>query len=616
MRFASGRFVWASLLALVAGCAASEPRGGEAPAPRAPDDPVLASGPIGASRQAQAGELLGRAEDALAAGDADEALALTSRIVAEFPAAAVSGRALLLQAQAALEAGDGATADAAAARFIGLVDADDPRVAQLRVLQARALMDQPNEAVDRLARLEAGAAAAYGADAVSLARESVMDASFDALERAVETAGERAPVRPVLEARMAALLLRAGDDPRSGELARAAIAHGATGPDAMLAEAVLAGTLPEGYVTVRRLSIAAVLPMDGAPALSSFSRLLLEGIEVAVATAMGPDFEVELVVRDDGGDPERTGELVAELEREGASGVIGFLQDISLEIAAGSRESDVPLISPTARVASFTQPGVYSLEGVDPLGLRDLARYAASMGYQRVAFIESTSPLSVEAATVFSREIEQFGIRTAGRFSFQEGATFFGQQLLAARDSLRAQEIAALGLTEDDTLRVETLDPVAIFVPVPAEDVELLAPQITHFGLDTLGIDVLGTSGWADPQTLRTVDPRHTNGVVATGPVGAGPDADGYLRFKEAYEEHFQRTLVSPIPAAGYDAALLLLEGLRSGWRGSADGTQTLEGIAEVEGATGVFSVIDGRIVRRTHVVLIRAGTLTPIPIG
>ena len=579
-------------------------------------DPVVTTGPIGAARQAQAAELFTRAEDALRSGDAEQALDLATRIVEEFPSASVSGRALFVQAEAALAAGEGAIADAAAERYIGLVDRGDPRAAELRVLQGRALFDEPEEAVDRLARLGPVASGEHVAEAVALARGVVMEVSLEGLEEAAEIAEPGSPVLPVIEARVAALLLRAGEDARAAEVARAALDDGADGPDAALAEAVLVGTLPEGYLTVRRVSLGAVLPLDGAPALSAFSRLLLEGIEVAATTVLGDDFEVELSVQDDAGDPERTAALVAQLERAGASGVVGFLQDLSLEVAAEARQSGVPLMSPTARVASFAGPGVFSLNSMDPVGLDDLARHAASKGYQRIAFIQSSSPLSMEEAAVFRGAVAQFGVETAGTFSFVEGATFFEEQILSARDALRAAEIRALGLAEEDTLRVEMLEPVAVFVPVPAEDVELIAPQIIHFGLDTLGIDVLGTSGWADARALRTIDPRHTNGVVATAPIGAGADTAGYLRFKAAYEEHFQRTLVSPVPAAGYDAALLLLEALRAGGSGSSGIVEALEQLGEVEGATGVFSVVDGRVVRRTHVVLIENATLTPIPIG
>lgn len=616
-QFASGRFVWAAFLALVAGCAVPDPEGAGLPSPREPDDPVLVAGPIGAARQAQASELFGRAEDALAAGDAETALSLSGQVVDEFPSSVVSGRALRLQAEAAAVLGEADTADSAAERFIGLVAADDPRVVELRLLQGRALAtERPSEAVDRLARIGAEVPGEAAMEAVAIAREAVMGASLDALEGALSISGESAPARPVLEARVAALLLRAGDRERSEALARAALTHGATGADAVLAEAVTRGELPEGYFTVTRIHLGAVLPLEGAPALSAFSRLLLEGIEVAVAAAMGEDFEVTLDVRDDAGDAGQTAAMVAELERAGASGVVGFLQDLTLEVAAEAREGEIPLVSPTARVASFSGAGVYSLEGADPGGLRDLARHAASMGYQRIAFIESTSPLSIDQATAFRGEMERLGIRHAGSFSFVEGVTSFEQQLLGARDALRSAEIRALRLTSNDTLRAEMLEPVAIFVPVPAEDVELIAPQITHHGLDTLAIDVLGTSGWVDPQTLRTVDTRHTDGVVTTAPIGAGTGSEGYQRFKEAYEARFQQTLVSSIPAVGYDAALVLIEALRSGGSGPSDVRLGMEGLAEVEGATGVFSVVDGRVVRRTHVVLIRNGTLTPIPIG
>jgi len=155
-------------------------------------------------------------------------------------------------------------------------------------------------------------------------------------------------------------------------------------------------------------------------------------------------------------------------------------------------------------------------------------------------------------------------------------------------------------------------------VPVPAEDVELIAPQITHFGLDTLGIEVLGTSGWADAQTLARVDPRHTNDVVATAPIGGLPGSPGYERFREAYESHFRRSLVSGVPALGYDAALVLLRALadRSPLVTVSGPTPGLDLRREVEGATGVFTLQDGRIVRRTGVFRIRDRTLNPIPTG
>lgn len=614
---ASGRFVCALALLTMVSCAVPEPRTPDAPpAPAEPVDPVLVAAPITGARQAEASQLVARAEAALDAGDAEEALQLAGRVIDEMPASAVSGRALLIRARAAIEAGEPLTAEEAADRYLALVPGDQPRVPELRVLRAEAVAEQPDEALLRVAALPRMPDVELADRVLALSRSVVTQVSNATLETALDTAAEEADARPVLEARAAALALNAEDRTASDALARAALAHGASGPDALLAEAVLAGELPEGYVASSEVTLAAVFPLEGAPALAAFSSLVLEGVEVAAMTA-GDDLEVTLEVMDDGGDPDRTAELIAELEAAGVGGVVGFLQELALDVAADARSGELPLMSPTARVSGAASGrGVYSLEGVDSVGLHDLARYAASQGYQRVAFIESTSPLSTEEGDLFERELRRFGIPTVGRFRYQEGLTFFEPQLRSVRESLRTAEIRALGLTEDDTLRVETLEPVAVFVPVPPEDVELLAPQITHFGLDTLAIDVIGTTGWSDPEMLRRVDTRHTDGVVASAPIGAGTDSPGYRRFRDAFEEHFQRSLVSPVPAVGYDAALLLIEAFRRGARSPDQVRAALEELENIEGATGVFSVIDGRVVRRTRVVRIQSGTMNPIPTG
>ena len=201
-----------------------------------------------------------------------------------------------------------------------------------------------------------------------------------------------------------------------------------------------------------------------------------------------------------------------------------------------------------------------------------------------------------------------------GSYAYDPGATFFQSQIQGALEGLRYAEIRALNLTEEDTLHVEELDSVALFVPIPAEDVEYVAPQLTFYGVDTLGVDIYGTSGWADSQTLETVDDRHTTGVVATTPVAAGPGSAGYTRFREAYEGYFQRTLVSPVPALGYDAALLLLEAISGDARSPRQVEAALSRIRDLEGATGIFSVVEGRILRRQEVVRIVNGATIPVP--
>ena len=164
---------------------------------------------------------------------------------------------------------------------------------------------------------------------------------------------------------------------------------------------------------------------------------------------------------------------------------------------------------------------------------------------------------------------------------------------------------------------MKELRPEALVLPVGPEDVPAVAPQVTFFGLDTLGIRILGTGGWTDAQSLAETDPRHTDGVVVATPVRPGPDSEGYRRFRDAYENRFQRTLVDGlIPALGYDAASLVLQGVYAGAGGPADVSEAIERVDGFAGATGIWSVEDGRLRRAHEVACLESRTLHPIPEG
>lgn len=610
-RFASGRFLL-PLLALLVSCGGGPAVDPAAEPPRWPD-PVLERGSISASQADRAAELYASAERALEAGDAAEARELATRIVQDHPSAPVSGRALFLLARATLESGDPEAADRLAGRFARLLAEGDPRVAEAHVLQAEAqerLGDQ-RARLERLLRIPPGAATNVLLRAVEDAREAAAQLDTAAVSRLLGRTPPGQPLRAVALARYAFLLQRAGDEEQARVYARAALDAGARGVDSLNADAVVRGVPlqgPEGEV--RSLGIGTVLPTSGSPGFREFAALIAEGVEVAAATWLEGSAEVRVEARDDRGDPAAAVAQVRALENSGVLGVVGFLEEGALEAAAAGRAGPLPLVSPTARVAGAE--GVYTLSGADPLAAAAMGRWAARQGFVRVAVIHSRAPESSEEADAFVAALQENGVLLAGRFAYDAGATYFEEQIKGARDVLRADEIRALGLGPDDTLRVEMLEPVAVFAPVPPEDVELLAPQITFFGLDTLAIRTLGTSGWTDPQTLRTVDQRHTTGVVATAPLGGGPGSRGHDEFRQAFESHFRRTLVSPVPALGYDAAALLLEASRSGADSPARLRAALERIRDLEGATGTFSILDGRVVRRTHIVQIEHGTLIP----
>lgn len=345
-----------------------------------------------------------------------------------------------------------------------------------------------------------------------------------------------------------------------------------------------------------RFAIGVVLPLSGPPALSAFAEQIQQGIELAIAEHGAGD--VDIMVRNYRADPLTAALQTQQLDRAGVRGIVGYLDEESLSTAARYRNRLLPLVSPTARNADAAGPGVYSLEGPDPVSARKIARFASGRGYLRVGIVHSRAPESAAEARAFEEEAQSLGLPVAISAAYDVGTANFGEPLKAVIDALRAAEIAALELGEEDTLDADLLDPVGLYVAAPIEDIELLAPQVTHYGFDTLAIGILGNSAWTHPTTLSVVDTRHTTGVVA--PSGEHPDAElADSLFRSRYEQHFARSLVSPVPALGYDATLVLLAAISAGERPHA---------LRISGVTGVFGLDEGRILRNTRIVEVWQG--------
>lgn len=599
-----------SLCLVLAGCQLASP-GSAGPVDGEPA--VLEAGPISRAEQEEALRLYRSAEASFAARRHQEVLRTTADLTERFPASDVSGDAVLLGARAEVALGAAERADAAAERYLALLRPGDPRATTVRLLQAEAWVDSPATQLDRLLRIRVLADAEERATAEATARAAAEALAADQLEIVLAVAPTDGPLAVIPQVLHAANLLERGDAEGAALLAQSVLARDPGEPERLMAESVARGELPEARRRATAFEIATVLPSGGPPALAEFAREIAEGIEVAAATVLGDEYQVTVTALDDEGDPNLGAFLVAQLDSGAVSGVIGFLEAGALMAAGQARARGVPIVSPTARSTEGAGQSVYSLEGPDPQAATSIARYAASRAFQRVAIILPETPHAIEEADVFQAAAESLGIPIVGRFPYLEGATFFESQILGARDVLRAAEIMALGLAPQDSLRPEMLEPVAIFLPIPPEDVEYLATQLAHFALDTLAIELVGTSGWTDAGVLGLLQPLYTDGVVATVPAGAELGSPGMQRFREAYEQHFQRTLVSTTPAIGYDAALVLLEGLRPGRIAPADVTLAIQSLRDVEGATGIFSVVDDRVVRRTSVVRIQNRALIPV---
>ena len=562
-----------------------------------PVDPVLS--PVRPSRSAEvaAVRLFESARAAQTAGDLDAARVAATEVVERYPGAPVSGRALRLLADVAFAQQSWREADLLAQRWIELLPDRDARIPPVRLLQSEARLrdDDPAGALDRLAALPVPIAAELAAGALALVRRAagaLDDAELDARHTALPAGHPFAA--PLLAAR-ARGLFNAGDQEGARQAADGALAAGAEDADAAVSRAVLEARVDEALGLIGPITILGVLlPKSGPPALARFAAEIEEGIRAAAQAAPWAG-RLQVVVEDDRGTAAGAAAGMRALEQTGALAVIGPLDQPELAAAALARTRPVPILSPTAPAAPAGEANVYTLGGLDLEGPRALARWAGASGLRRVVLIYPRGEEPELEAAAFEAALREAGGIVLGRFVYARGTTYFANQMRGAA----------------------VLRPDAIVLPLPPEDVETVAPQITFFGLDTMDIRILGTSGWTRAEVLSSVSPRHTDGVVAVtaDPLDAADEA-GMRALVEAYEALYRRTLRSTVPAVGYDAAALLLEALRTGSRSPGAVTAALEAMGEFAGATGRLSVRDGQVTRRHRVVCVQGRTPRPIRVG
>ncbi len=553
-----------------------------------PTEPPLTAGPVEPGDQAAYDSLLTEAQSALEAGDFSHAEELAMRVAVSYPTSPGSSRSLWIGAQASAAAGHAEQALEAVTRFRTYVRESDDRLAEIAGVEGDALdaLGRTGEAVGAWLAAPTGRGAAVIAERVLARVGGLSEAELEAFS---ETGGPH--IAPVL-AEIALRRYANGDALSAADAARGALGAGASGRSRRIAEAVLSGDMRE-FLTAP--VIGAILPTSGSPRLREFAELIQQGIRIALeqfGQADGDRAAVELVVQDNGGLVGDAPRLLASLDSASALAVIGPLQDGALADVARQRPGILAMISPTAPRVPEAAEGVYSLAGDDPGASQALARYAMDSDLRTAVVMYPESRDAVFEARSFVEAFESLGGSVLREFAYPAGSTFFGEQL---------QE-------------VDSLRPAALVLPLPPRDVELLAPQVTFYGLDSLEIRVLGTSGWTDEEILSRVATRHTNGVVSASPQPPNGESEGYRRFVDAYEAYHQRTLPSAVPALGYDAAAILLAGIRIGANTPGQLLANLENISGLAGATGVYSIEDGRVVREHFVVCLQDRRVQVMP--
>lgn len=339
-----------------------------------------------------------------------------------------------------------------------------------------------------------------------------------------------------------------------------------------------------------RLSIGVILPRSGAAYLQRYADLLLEGMRLA---ATEYDGSVDLMVLDDGGLPFQDSALVAQAIDRGAVAIVGPMLSGGVATAAIARQGAIPvLLSPTASALPDGLDNVYTLNAVDLRGPRALAEYAVRGERVTAGVLYAGEEASSRQAWAFRQAFEDLGGRVAVMAPYDSGTTTFAQPIR----------------------RIAETRPDVVYIAAPPQDIVVVAPQLSYYGIrDAL---LMGNESWLDPEVLRTVSTRFTDGVIASTSTPGEPGRAAAPEFVRLYEETYRRALDNPFPALGYDALRLLLRAARDsdGELTAARLAEALAAIRAFAGATGVLSVEHGTLTRAPFLHRIRDGSTTVAP--
>jgi branched-chain amino acid transport system substrate-binding protein len=283
-----------------------------------------------------------------------------------------------------------------------------------------------------------------------------------------------------------------------------------------------------------------VLPLSGRQ--RALGERALRGALLAADLMAPPNLPgglpVELKVRDSGSDPARAAAAVDELARDGVAAVVGSPDRVEAQSAVPRAEQlglpFLELAPDDARRGEST----FKLVRQSDARARALARLVVKRGARSVAVLAPDSAYGRGMAAAFVDEARRLGARIAGDLRYPESATTFIEPVR----------------------RLQQGAPEAIFVPAPAAQLQLIAPQLASSGVTRLpGVKPVGRTA----QLYATADGLNERFLQSTAkylegailapvfyPDQGDPRAASFLeRYRSAYNEE-----PSSLDAIAFDA--------------------------------------------------------------
>jgi branched-chain amino acid transport system substrate-binding protein len=321
--------------------------------------------------------------------------------------------------------------------------------------------------------------------------------------------------------------------------------------------------------------VALILPLSAGGNAGTAAQSMKNAAEMALAEFSSTD--IQLLVKDDAGNPQLARMVAGQAMDEGAQVILGPLFAQTVQAAASAaRPRNIPLIG-FSTDASVAARGVYLLSFLPETDVVRVLGYAFSTGKRSFAAIVPENAYGSVVEATFREEVARRG----GRVVALERYT---KERLQASIGVIAQ--AARGVD-------------AVFIPDGGDVAPAIAQGLVSAGVNTRRVQLLGTGLWDDPRIF--------NDGAMLGGFYAVPDPAGFANFSQRYQSRYGSEPVRTATLV-YDATALVAALVRS-QGGQRITDQMLTNPSGFAGIDGVFRFkADGTNERGLVVMRVAAG--------
>jgi ABC-type branched-subunit amino acid transport system substrate-binding protein len=286
-----------------------------------------------------------------------------------------------------------------------------------------------------------------------------------------------------------------------------------------------------------QVKAALILPLSAGGNAGVTAQSMRNAAELALAEFNAPD--IQLLVKDDGGNAAGAQQAAQQAIEEGAEIILGPLFAHSVApVGQLARARGIPVIA-FSTDSNVAARGVYLLSFLPESDVERLISYATQQRKRSYAAAIPDNPYGTVVEAAFKQSVARRGGRIVSLVRYSLDRAQLQETVRSLAQAARQAD--------------------AVFIPDTADTVPQVVQALAANGVDTKRVQLLGSGLWEDPQIFSN--------SILTGAWYAGPDVNGFRNFSGRYRTRFGqdpvRTATLVYDAVALVAALTKTQGQR-----------------------------------------------------